>query len=169
MQSLWQWLQFVFIFKFSYFASKDHFEEKTHKIWPLPCVGWMKIRYTQEICTCESVLRGLSSTVHHIKGQKKEVSKKMEKNEFSSSRTKSGQYLKTTHEHSEFLFWSTDPGFIELPCTFSYRRGKLRLPALSLKHLKQNCFLTDVVLHGCDPSQDKVKTPKRSLYSSCSY
>lgn len=140
---------------------------------PLPCVGWMKIRYTQEICTCKSVpcplLRGQSGTVHHIKGRKKDFSKKMEKNQLSSCPTKSGQFLEIAHGHSEFLFWGKEPEFIELPYVFSYRRENLHIAALSLKHLKQNCFLSDLVLQGCDPTQDKVKTLKRSLYSLWSY
>lgn len=77
---------------------------------------------------------------------------KMENNELSSNPTTSGQCLKTTHEHSEFLFWGKDPG-LSYSAFFSYRREKLHIPALSLK---QNSFLTD-------PNQDKAKSLKKNF------
>lgn len=77
---------------------------------------------------------------------------KMENNELSSNTTTSGQCLKTTHEHSEFLFWGKDPG-LSYSAFFSYRREKITY----------SCFIPKTKLFSYWPEPGQGKDPKKKF------
>lgn len=148
----------AFPFSYSGSASRDRLH-RNPRDWAFTVYKLSgKITSTEEACPLWRELRlpacyrGASQA---LRTKKRNLGRKRESNYFSLTNARGEKSLKPTHDHSEFLFRGTDghlEKFIEAPCIFSYRMEKWLFPPLSVNHLKQSWFLTDLVLQGSAPS-----------------